>query len=277
MSVDNSFSNQILPTYFISHGGGPWPYMKDQMAGVYDKLEASLQEIPRKLQAPPKAILAISGHWEERDFTVMSSAHPPMVYDYSGFPEHTYHIKYPAPGAPQVALRVQSLLEQAGFKTGLDETRGFDHGVFAPFAVAYPEARVPILQLSIRADYDAAAHLTAGRAVAPLREEGILIVGSGLSYHNMRGFGQRGATVSKEFDDWLTETLCHSTGAERSGKLLRWETAPSARQAHPQEDHLIPLMVAVGAAELDLGERVYHEDAFMGGTSVSSYRFGKTD
>ena len=248
--------------------------MKDQMPGVYDKLEASLQEMPVALAAPPKAILAISGHWEEREFTVMAGAHPPMVYDYSGFPEHTYHVKYAAPGSPQIAQQVQTLLEKGGFKAELDHKRGFDHGVFAPLAVAYPEANVPVLQLSIRADYDPAAHLAVGRALAPLRAEGVLILGSGLSYHNMRGFGPRGAVVSREFDDWLTDTVCQLTGAERSAKLLQWAKAPSARQAHPREDHLIPLMVAVGAAENDKAELVYHENDFMGGTTVSSYRFG---
>jgi aromatic ring-opening dioxygenase catalytic subunit (LigB family) len=274
MATETSRPNQILPTYFISHGGGPWPYMKEQMPGVYDKLEASLQQIPRSLAVTPKAILAISGHWEERDFTVMASAHPPIIYDYSGFPEHTYHIKYSAVGAPELAQQVQTLLQHAGFKTGLDAQRGFDHGVFVPFAVAYPDANVPIVQLSIRADYDPATHLAAGRALTRLRKEGVLIVGSGLSYHNMRGFGPRGAVASKEFDEWLTNSVCRAQGQERSNKLLQWDKAPSARQAHPREDHLIPLMVAVGAAEDQQAERVYHEDEFMGGTSVSSYRFG---
>ena len=124
------------------------------------------------------------------------------------------------------------------------------------------------------ADYDPAAHLAAGRALAPLRAEGVLILGSGLSYHNMRGFGPRGAAASKEFDDWLTDTVCHLTGPERSAKLLQWTKAPSARQAHPRGDHLIPLMVAVGAAENDKAVLVYHENDFMGGTTVSSYRLG---
>ena len=105
----------MLPTYFISHGGGPWPYMKDQMPGVYDELESFLKKLPKQLPETPKAILAISGHWETREFTVMSSTHPPMIYDYSGFPEHTYHIKYSAPGSPDLAQRVQKLLQEAGF------------------------------------------------------------------------------------------------------------------------------------------------------------------
>ncbi len=264
----------MLSTYFISHGGGPWPFMKDQMPGVYDKLEASLKAIPSELPETPKAILAISGHWEAGDFSVMASAQPPMIYDYSGFPPHTYHIKYAAPGDPDLAQRVQALLVQAGLRSSLDAGRGFDHGVFVPFMVAYPEAKVPIVQLAIRADYEPAAHIAAGRALAPLREEGILIVGSGLSYHNMLGFGPRGAAASQQFDTWLTDTVCNTSGQARTNRLLEWEAAPSARLAHPQEDHLIPLLVAAGAAEQERAKLIYHEDAFMGGTSVSSYRFG---
>ena len=185
-----------FPTYFISHGGGPWPWIKDQMPGVYDRLEASLKSIPQEIGATPKAILAISGHWETRDFTVQANPHPPMVYDYGGFPEFTYQIQYPAPGSPQLAGRVRDLLSMPVSTAGLDEERGYDHGVFAPFFAIYPEANVPIVQLSILSGYDPATHLAAGRALANLRDEGILIVGSGLSYHNLREFGARGAVAS---------------------------------------------------------------------------------
>jgi len=266
-----------LPAYFISHGGGPWPWLKDQMPGVYDRLEASLHNIPQELGVTPKAVLAISGHWETREFRVQSNPHPPMVYDYGGFPAFTYQIKYPAPGSPELANRVQGLLKDAGIATTLDAQRGYDHGVFAPFAVIYPHANVPIVQLSIRADYDPAAHLAAGRALAPLREEGILIVGSGLSYHNLREFGPRGAVASSEFDAWLTQTLCETASVQRTQDLIGWARAPAARLAHPREDHLIPLMVAVGAAEAEPAIRTYHEDKFFGGLTVSSFRFGAPD
>lgn len=268
-------SETILPTFFISHGGGPWPWLKDGMPGVYDKLEASLKEIPRQLGGTPRAVLMISGHWEERDFTVMSSHAPAMVYDYSGFPEHTYQIKYSAPGSPETAARVQELLQGAGFAAFSDNRRGFDHGTFAPLAAVYPEANVPVVQLSLRKDYDPQAHLEAGRALAPLRSEGILIIGSGLSYHNLRQMGRQGQLPSQEFDEWLTEVLCGSVGEERNRQLIQWSNAPSARLAHPSEDHLIPLMVAVGAAEKEAGVRIYHEDSFFGGVTVSSFRFGK--
>jgi aromatic ring-opening dioxygenase catalytic subunit (LigB family) len=257
-----------LPTYFISHGGGPWPWLRPQMPGVYDRLAASLAAMPARFGAAPKAILVVSGHWVTPAFTVMSSPAPPMVYDYSGFPEFTYSIRYPAPGSPEVARRVQELLGAAA-----DDRRGFDHGTFAPLAAIYPNADVPVLQLSIRADYDVDAHLAAGRALAPLRDEGVVIVASGLSYHNLRRFGPAGQHPSKEFDAWLTDTLCHYTGEDRNRRLRDWTDAPSARLAHPDEDHLIPLMVAVGAAEDEPAEVVYHEDDFFGALTVSSYRF----
>ena len=266
-----------LPTYFISHGGGPWPWLKREMPGVYDKHEASLADIPQQLRVPPEAVLVISGHWEERDFTVMSAPRPPMVYDYSGSPDFTYSIQYPAEGSPELAKRIEALLSGAGLPVSSDDRRGYDHGTFAPLAAMYPRADVPVLQLSIRADYDVEAHLAAGRALAPLRAEGVLIVASGLSYHNLRRFGTSGQQASREFDGWLTAALCSSLGEQRNQQLRQWTSAPSARVAHPDEDHLIPLMVAVGAAEGEAARRVYHEDSFFGALTVSSYGFGTDD
>jgi len=263
-----------LPTYFISHGGGPWPWLVDQMPGDWSKLQRSLEAIPHDLGVTPRAILAVSGHWEEPEFTVQTHPNPPMYYDYGGFPEFTYRIQYPAPGSPEVAARVGDLLDDAGIPVRFDGQRGFDHGVFAPFYVAYPLADVPILQLSIKKGYDPEEHLAAGRAIAPLRDEGVLIVGSGFTYHNLRDFGPGGGRASKEFEAWLTDALVASEPGERSKRLLDWERAPSARASHPAEDHLIPLMVAVGAAEDEEGVRTYHEDDFMGSLTSASYRFG---
>jgi len=265
---------RTLPTYFISHGGGPWPWMKDQTNGAYDALEASLNAMPSQIGTTPKAVLVISGHWEERNFSIMSSANPPMIYDYSGFPAHTYRVKYAAPGSPQTAERVRELIEAAGFPVQLDSKRGFDHGTSAPLSVIYPAADVPILQLSLKQGYDPEDHLALGRALAPLRDEGVLIVGSGLSYHNLRAFGAIARAPSAAFDHWLQETLVSASPAERVSRLLKWETAPSARVAHPQEDHLLPLMVVVGAAGDDKATLVYHEDSFFGGITVSSFMFG---
>lgn len=264
-----------LPTYFISHGGGPWTHMKRDIGSTYDALEASLQDIPRQVGGtPPTAVLVVSGHWEEDEFTVMSGVRPPMIYDYHGFPAHTYAIRYDAAGSPEVAARVQDLARGAGLAVRANAGRGYDHGTYVPLFAMYPNAEVPVLQLSIGRGYDPEAHLALGRAIAPLRGEGVLIIGSGLSYHNLRQMGPAAHGASRAFDDWLYETLSAADPAIRRERLISWERAPAARIAHPREDHLIPLMVALGAAENEKVHRVYHEEGFFGGVVVSSYRFG---
>ena len=265
-------STTRMPVYFISHGGGPWPWMRDQMGSVYDNLAASLADMPRQLGRTPKAVLMVSAHWEEPTFTVQATPQPGMIYDYGGFPAHTYHVHYRSPGSPALAQRVVDVLQQAGIAIDVDAERGYDHGMFSPMQAIYPEANVPVVQLSLRSGLDPAQHLALGRALAALRDEDVLIIGSGLSYHNLRAFGPQAHVPAKAFDDWLETTMLHTSPAERSQRLLDWEAAPSARFAHPREEHLLPLMVAVGAAEGDHAVRVYHEDAFMGGLAVSSYR-----
>ena len=263
-----------LPTYFVSHGGGPWPFMKDQVGSVYDELEASLVDMPRQLGERPKAVLVVTSHWEEERFMVSSGTAPGMIYDYGGFPPHTYKIQYPAPGHPVLAERVAALARAAGHEVALDEQRGYDHGTFSMLYPVYPQADMPVVQLSIKHGYDPATHLALGRALAPLREEGILIIGSGLSFHNLRQFGPAGKLASHEFDAWLQYVLLQLPPAERSTALMHWSEAPYARLAHPREDHLVPLFVALGAAEQEAAACVYHEEAFFGSLAVSSFRFG---
>lgn len=264
-----------LPTYAISHGGGPWPWAKKTMPTNWDPLETALSGIPREIGVTPKAILMVTAHWEASAFMVQTHPSPPMMYDYGGFPPHTYEIQYRAPGSPAVAERTRELLAGAGLPTATDSSRGFDHGTFVPAYVMYPKANVPVVQLSIHANYDPALHLKAGRTLAPLRDEGILIVGSGLpTYHDLSSFGRTSSTPSRKFDHWLTETVVATTGAERSERLANWADAPSARLAHPREDHFIPLLVAVGAAEEDTGFRNYHQTDLFGDTTSSGYRLG---
>lgn len=262
-----------FPSYFVSHGGGPWPWAPELRAH-FAPLEAALAAIPRQLHARPRAVLLISGHWEANEYRVMAAAQPAMVYDFSGFPPHTYEIQYPAPGDPQLAAQVRDLIAAAGLPTVLDSVQGFDHGAYAPLFVMYPQADVPLLQLSLRHGYDPAEHLALGRALAPLREQGVLIVGSGLSYHNLRRFGPAGREAATQFDAWLQQTLVDSTPAERSARLIAWEQAPAARQAHPRADHLLPLMVAVGAAEGEGATCNYHQRELFGGVVASGWRFG---
>ena len=271
VSAPGVTNTERMPVYFISHGGGPWPWMP-QSAAAYANLAASLADIPRQLARQPQAILMVSAHWEEPEFTVQMAAEPGMIYDYGGFPPETYHIHYRSPGSPALAERVGQLLGQAGIPAYGDPERGYDHGMFSPMRAIYPEATVPVVQLSLRRGLDPAEHLAMGRALAPLRDEGVLIIGSGLSYHNLRAFGPQAHAPAKAFDDWLADTMLRSNPAERSERLLNWETAPAARLAHPREEHLLPLMVAVGAAENDRAVESYHEAAFMGGLAVSSYR-----
>jgi aromatic ring-opening dioxygenase catalytic subunit (LigB family) len=265
-----------LPTFYLSHGGGPWPYMNEEARRPYARLEESLRELPHALPRKPEAILVVSGHWEDTGFTVMAGAQPPMIYDYGGFPEELYHIRYPAAGSPRLAQRAQCLIQQAGLPTRSDAERGFDHGTYSILAVTHPRADIPVFQVSLRVDYDPETHLRLGRALAPLRDEGVLIIGSGSSYHNLRRFfGPRGRREdAAQFDAWLRETLVDSDPARRSDRLIEWERAPAAREAHPREDHLMPLHVVIGAAEEERGRIVYGQEDFLGAIALSSYRFG---
>ncbi len=247
--------------------------MKDEWYGAYDQLAAALRRMPAEIGVTPQSVLMVSAHWEEPVFTVQSNPAPGMIYDYTGFPGYTYSISYPAPGSPKLAKRVQDLLRAGGIAVGDDALRGFDHGMYAPMAVIYPQADIPTVQLSLKRGLDPQEHLALGRTLASLRDEGVLIIGSGLSYHNLRAFGPIAKKPSAAFDSWLDASLA-KTGAARSAALVAWQRAPSARQAHPREEHLLPLMVAIGAAEQDVALRVYHEDDFFGGISVSNWRFG---
>jgi aromatic ring-opening dioxygenase catalytic subunit (LigB family) len=260
-----------LPTFFISHGGGPWPWMPERRK-TFANLEASLKQMVADLPEKPGAVLSISGQWEDDVFAVMGSAQPPMVYDYYNFPAHTYEITYPAPGAPDLAARTADLIAGAGLPTRIDQTQGYDHGTFVPLYVMYPDADVPVYQVSLRHGYLPEEHFALGRALAPLRDEGVLIVGSGLSYHNLRLFGPGAKEPSEAFDAWLNETLDRDPKA-RTGALVSWESAPYARVCHAEEDHLVPLFAALGAAEMAAATRIYHDVGLMGGVTASSWRF----
>ncbi|MGQ3050657.1 MAG: DODA-type extradiol aromatic ring-opening family dioxygenase [Roseateles sp.] len=260
------------PTFFLSHGGGPWPFMDGDYRRAHAQLEASLQALPATLPARPKAILMISAHWEEDVFTVMTSPAPGMLYDYGGFPAHTYEVVYPAPGDPVLAERVVALIEAAGLPAARDAQRGFDHGAFCTLVPMYPDADVPVVQLSLKRGLSPADHLALGRALAPLRNEGMLILGSGFSFHNLRLYGLSGREPSAAFDGWLQAAL--PAPKDRDQRLLAWAQAPAARIAHPREEHLLPLMVAAGAAEGDTASSNYHETDVMGGVTASSFRFG---
>ena len=262
-----------MPTLYIPHGGGPCFFMAWTAgpADTWDRMGAWLRGL-RATIGVPRAIVVVSAHWEAEAFSVTGHPGPSLIYDYYGFPEHTYRIEYPAPGSPVLAERIRTLLGQAGTRVRVDPERGFDHGVFIPFKLIYPDADIPIVQLSLQTGLAPGAHLDAGAAIAPLRREGVLIVGSGMSYHNLRRFGVENNADSDRFDAWLGETVCAADASVRNDGLRAWQRAPAAREAHPREEHLLPLMVVAGAAENDPGERIF-SDRVMGAT-VSAYRFG---
>lgn len=263
-----------MPVVYIPHGGGPCFFMDWNPPHMWDEMGAYLKRLPQDVGETPKALLIISAHWETAEFTVQTKPQPGLLYDYYGFPEHTYRLNWPAPGSASLAQRVTELAAEAGITVRSDDTRDFDHGVFIPMLMAFPDANIPTIQLSMKAPLDAAEHMALGSALAPLRDEGVLIIGSGMSFHSIpRLMGRDVANsglASHAFDSWLSETL----NGDRDG-LLDWASAPNARDCHPREDHLIPLMVVAGAAEGDAAKRSYHEDSLgPTGIAISAYQFG---
>jgi len=262
-----------MPVAFIPHGGGPWPFVEFGVPRTeIDALADYLRSVRLLPKTPPTALLVVSAHWEALVPTVTVHERPPLFYDYYGFPPESYRITWPAPGDPELAARVRTLLDDAGFATAADEYRGFDHGTFVPLKLTYPDADVPTVQLSLLAGLDPGAHLAMGRALAPLRDEGVFIVGSGMTFHDMQAFRRKGgASASETFDAWLREAATLESGA-RDEALLQWHEAPAARLAHPREEHLVPLFVVAGAAGADRGELAYN-GTFMG-ARLSAFHFG---
>jgi aromatic ring-opening dioxygenase catalytic subunit (LigB family) len=261
----------LMPTYYIPHGGGPWPFMPERAAAL-ESLTAFLRGLIADSGTTPRAIVVISGHWEEPLPTVSARRDHSMLYDYYGFPEHTYRLDYPAPGSPEVAQQVVDALAAAGFTAATEHERGYDHGVFVPFMLVDPGATIPVVPLSLVEGLDPAQHLAIGRALAPLRRDNVLIVGSGMSFHNLRALFSGGSLErAANFDAWLNDAVTGDP-AQRDAKLARWAAAPDARFAHPREEHLLPLMVAAGAAEGEPARRVYADDIM--GAATSGFRFG---
>lgn len=237
---------------YIPHGGGPLPLLGDE---GHLELVHYLRSLAASI-ARPKAIIVVSAHWEASIPTVTAGTAPPLIYDYYGFPDEAYHVQYAAPGDPGLAGRIKAALNAAGLSLAMDTDRGFDHGLFVPLMLMYPEADIPCVQLSLVRGLDPALHLRIGHALAALGGEDILILGSGFSFHNMQEFFRSSGTSGQAdprndaFQTWLAET-CGSPGLnplERLERLAAWEAAPSARYCHPREEHLLPLHVCTGVA-----------------------------
>lgn len=242
---------------YLSHGGGPLPLLEDE---GHVEMVSCLQEIATKM-AKPSAILVVSAHWEEKIPTITSGARPSLMYDYYGFPEKSYSIEYPCPGEQALAKNIHQVLTNANISAKLDEKRDFDHGLFVPLKIMYPEADIPCIQLSLVHNLDPMVHINIGRALQSLNYNNLLVIGSGFSFHNMKAFFAPETSESKaqneSFENWLLDTCSNQDidEEERTKRLAQWEEAPSARYCHPREEHLLPLHVCYGLAGTNCSER----------------------
>lgn len=237
---------------FLPHGGGPLPLFNHP---GHTHLVAFLRKIPDRLNTPA-TILLISAHWEETVATITSNERPSLIYDYYGFPKAAYQIQYPAPGDAAFANKLHQSLSKAGLSSRLDDHRGFDHGMYIPLTLMYPQAHIATVQLSLCKNLDAKSHIQMGAAIAEVCDGSVLVIGSGFSFHNLSELLKTGseATVADEknvaFEEWLAETCTQDFEQEqvRVDRLLNWQQAPHARYCHPRAEHLLPLHVCYGIA-----------------------------
>jgi 4,5-DOPA dioxygenase extradiol len=255
-----------MPTLFVSHGA---PTMAMQPGEAGAALRALSSALPQ-----PSAILMVSAHWETPSPMASTAQRPETIHDFGGFPEALYRIQYPARGAPELAERAAALLDAGGFGASLDARRGLDHGAWVPLLFLYPDAGVPVTQLSIQPHLSPLHHYRLGEALRPLRDEGVLIIGSGSLTHNLYEFRARATGVEpyvREFQDWMkTRIDAHDVGALLDYRRL----APSAVRAHPTDEHLLPLFVALGAAGAGVPSRRITEEVTYGVIAMDAYVFG---
>ena len=256
-----------LPPLFVSHGS-PMLILQDIPARQFLAGLAGLV-------GRPKAILAVSAHWETEAPSVSTAARPETIHDFYGFPDELYKLRYDAPGAPDMARRAVSLLGAAGIAAATDPGRGLDHGAWAPLKLAWPAADIPVTQLSIQPHLGPLHHFKVGQALAPLRAEGVLILASGSATHNLRrlrmGAGQQTEAWAEQFDAWLQRTV----ESGDSDALVDYEkAAPFAHEAHPRDEHFLPIMVAAGAAGAGIKARALHRSFTAGNLSMAAYAFG---
>ncbi len=254
--ISMSSSSPSLPVLFLSHGGGPSFFLSADENPMLKGIDADSAAAAwfRSLATDlglvgdrrPSAIVIFSAHWETSDEIKITSReeNPDLLYDYSGFPASTYSIKYPAPGSPSLAARILEKFSRFDLRASLETKRNFDHGVFVPLKLIYPNAEIPVVQISLLRSLDPATHLKIGEAISELRKENILIIGSGYATH---AFGGLSSSQAKSFVGALDVALTQSNGNDRISSLINWTKFPHARAAHPREEHLVPLFVAVGA------------------------------
>ncbi|ESW24452.1 hypothetical protein PHAVU_004G132200 [Phaseolus vulgaris] len=263
---------KLKETFFVSHGS-PSLAVDDSIPAR--KFFSSWKE---QFPTPPSAILVVSGHWDTNLPTVNVVDRNDTVYDFYGFPKSMYKLKYPAPGAPHLAKRVKEVLLGSGFSHVDEDTkRGLDHGAWVPLMLMYPEADIPVCQLSVSSNKGGTYHYNMGKALAPLKDEGVLIIGSGSATHNLRAMGPRNsppAPWAQAFISWLKTSLLHGRYEEVNEYE---EKAPYAKMAHPWPDHFFPLHVAMGAAGENAKAKVVHDSWDAGSISYASFSFAATD
>lgn len=251
-----------LPVVFVSHGA---PTLLLDATPTHDFLAGLGAALPR-----PEAILCVSAHWTTARPALTASPSPPVIHDFFGFPEALYRLDYPAPGDPALAAEVAALLD--GLDPALDPARGLDHGAWVPLLLAYPDADLPVVQLSVAPARDPAWHLELGRRLRPLRSRGVLILASGSATHNLRDFGRHpldapAEPYAREFADWLAATV---VAGDTDALADVWAQGPQARRNHPTPEHLVPLHVAAGAAGGAPG-RLLHDAYTYGILSMAAY------
>lgn len=241
-------NQSLMPVLFVPHGGGPLPLLGDPS---HQSLVEFMSELKKEINSP-KAIVVITAHWEAASVAITAQEKPSLLFDYYGFPPEAYDIEYPVPGYPDLAFKISNKLEATGFKTHLEQERGYDHGTFVPLKLILPDASIPIIQISLITGLDPLEHIRLGQALSFLREEDVIVIGSGMSFHNMRAFfnpTNDNLKRSQLFDDWLVDCLTSSLSfSEKSQLLTNWVKAPEARFSHPREEHLLPLLVCFGVA-----------------------------
>jgi len=274
-----SSNTSRLPVVFVSHGGGPSFFIEtrpgDRFAdiGKGSASQKSLERLPKQLGVEkPTAIVVVSAHWESPHKVLVSGKpeYTKLLYDYGGFPDYTYKLEYKAPADPQLAKRITELLSTKGIPSSLDKERNWDHGVFIPLKVMFPDADIPVVEVSILQSYDPQAHIAIGKALAPLRDEGVLIIGSGYATHNFNGNAEK----NTNFVDAVSDVVANSSPEDREKAFVEWEKLPGARYAHQQEDHLMPLHVIIGAAGQDKGSTIFRKDTLGGLFIFANWAFG---
>jgi len=247
----------------------PWSEMDKNSAVAQWYRDFQKNHLPRK----PTAIVVISAHWEESTVHITAKPNPGLYFDYYGFPDHTYELEYPAPGDAKLAQQIHTLLSNAGISATLNNNRDWDHGVFVPFILLFPDADVPIVQISLLKSLNPQTHIKIGKVLSTLRKQDVLIVGSGFATHNLRALGGTRESIVP-WITWLVDTLTNAQASneEKEKSLINWKSAPGATFAHPREEHLIPLHVAFGAANGKV-ELIYNHMNVPHALSFASFKF----